>query len=37
MHEQIIACQEGCEILVCTPVRKKVLDCCGVNFVILMN
>ena len=21
MHEQILACQEGCEILVCTPVR----------------
>jgi superfamily II DNA/RNA helicase len=22
MHEQIMACKEGCEILVCTPVRK---------------
>jgi hypothetical protein len=22
MHEQIVACQEGCEILVCTPVRE---------------
>ncbi len=21
MHEQIVACKEGCEILVCTPVR----------------
>jgi hypothetical protein len=22
MHDQIMACKEGCEILVCTPVRK---------------
>lgn len=25
MHEQIMACQEGCEILVCTPVGKESL------------
>jgi len=23
MHEQIMACKEGCEILVCTPVRNR--------------
>jgi ATP-dependent RNA helicase DDX42 len=23
MYEQITACKEGCEILVCTPVRKR--------------
>ena len=26
MHEQIVACKEGCEILVCTPVRKKIYE-----------